>query len=343
MDKEYPCDIIKDLLPGYIDGILSRTGNDAVKQHLEECEECRLSHAAMTEEIQKELDSGSTPEEQAALDGFRKVRQLTKKLKLVAGIAVGLLVLCCVSVFVKVYVIGSILSGGQVEITGFSYQEENGSLTLSGRLNLSGYRVSRIIWKESDDEPFVVNMQVYAAETLPFFSSGHEQEEFSVTIPDAKGYVVYLAGPGYDRLEVYNWKHDHYEQMAELEEEIYRRVPGLNREQDALGYNTGIEIVDGVEGISYSVTTMIGDDAYYWWFNDQLAMYGDFANLDLDIWISLEEPYRILIYDYRTGQYTEDLSVAADRKKDAEPVELKWPSDEEQDMDNSDDMISFSF
>ncbi len=327
MDKEYPCDIIKDLLPGYIDGILSETGNDAVKQHLEECEECRLSHVAMTEEIQKELGSGSTPEEQVALDGFRKVKKLTKKLKLVTGIAVGLLVLCCVSVFVKVYVIGSILSGGQVEITDFSYQEENGSLVLNGRLNLSGYRVSRIIWKESDDEPFVVNVQVYAAETLPFFSSGHEQEEFSVTIPDTKGYVVYLAGPGYDRLEVYNWKQDHYEQMAKLEEEIYRRVPELDQDKDALNYYRGIEVVDGMEGILYTVTAMEGEDAYYWWFNDQLCMHGDFKLLDLDLWISLEEPYQIRVFDYKTGQYTEDTSIIAERKKNNAVVDLENPSE----------------
>ena len=41
MNREYPCEVIQDLLPGYIDGILSKTGADAVKEHLKECEGCR--------------------------------------------------------------------------------------------------------------------------------------------------------------------------------------------------------------------------------------------------------------------------------------------------------------
>ena len=35
MTKLDSCDIIRDLLPGYIDGVLSKTGTNAVKEHLE--------------------------------------------------------------------------------------------------------------------------------------------------------------------------------------------------------------------------------------------------------------------------------------------------------------------
>ena len=41
MNREYPCEVIQDLLPGYIDGILSKTGADVVKEHLKECDACR--------------------------------------------------------------------------------------------------------------------------------------------------------------------------------------------------------------------------------------------------------------------------------------------------------------
>ena len=317
MDREYPCDIIKDLLPGYIDGILSETGTNVIKEHLERCEDCRLTCGTMTEKLQEETRAGMIQREQRALDGFKKLRRRTKKLKLAAGIAAGLLMVCLAAVLGKVYVTGSVISSGSVEITDYVYDEENGSLVLNGRLNMSGFRVSRVVCKESEDEPFVVNMFVYVAETLPFLPDGQEQAEFSVTVPDAKGCVVYQAGPGYNRTQVYHWKHDHNEKLAELEAEIYSRVPGRDQENDALGYFKGMEPVDGQDGILYDVTTMIGENSYYWWFNDQLAMHGDFALLDLDIWISLEKPYRILIYDHRTGEYTEDLSVAAERKKSA--------------------------
>lgn len=324
MNREYPCDIIKDLLPGYIDGILSRTGKEAVKEHLEKCGECRLGYEAMAEKLPDEAETESLQKEQAALDGFKKLRRRTRKLKLAAGITASLLAFCMAAVLMKVYVTGSVVSSGPVEITDYVYDEETGSLVLNGRLNMSGFRVSRVVCKESEDEPFVVNMFVYVAETLPFLPDRQEQAEFSVTVPDVKGCVVYQAGPGYNRTQVYHWKHDHNEKLAELEAEIYSRVPGLDQEKDALGYCKGMETVDGQDGILYDVTTMIGEDSYYWWFNDQLAMYGDFAPLDLDIWISLEEPYRILIFDYKTGQYTDDLTLVSDRKKNAEPEDFKW-------------------
>ena len=40
MTKLDSCDIIRDLLPGYIDGVLSKTGTNAVKEHLDKCGEC---------------------------------------------------------------------------------------------------------------------------------------------------------------------------------------------------------------------------------------------------------------------------------------------------------------
>lgn len=314
MNSDYPCDVIRDLLPGYIDGILSQAGENAVRVHLEKCSECRLSHAAMSEKLREEPDASILPKEQAALDGFKKVRRLTKKLKLAAWTVTGILVLCVAAVFMKVYVIGSPISTGPVELTDYSYDEETGALALEGVLHLVDYRVSRVVCRESDEEDHVINVFVYVAETLPFLPGGQEQPHFRATIPDAKGYVVYHAGAGYDRAELYNWKHDHYEKLAEMEEEIYTRIPALDRDEDALIYFRGTETVNGTEGIRYSVDTMIGEDAYYWWFNDQLVMHGDFGTLDLDIWISLEEPYQILVFDYRTGQYTEDFSVVADRK-----------------------------
>ena len=49
MTKLDSCDIIRDLLPGYIDGVLSKTGTNAVKEHLEKCGECNRVYREMTE------------------------------------------------------------------------------------------------------------------------------------------------------------------------------------------------------------------------------------------------------------------------------------------------------
>ena len=46
---KYPCGIIKDLLPLYIDGVCNDDSRQAVENHLAECEACRMCHEAMKE------------------------------------------------------------------------------------------------------------------------------------------------------------------------------------------------------------------------------------------------------------------------------------------------------
>ena len=83
----------------------------------------------------------------------------------------------------------------------------------------------------------------------------------------------------------------------------------LDRNKDALNYIGGIESVNGTEGVCFSVNSVIGENASYWTFNDQLITDGEFESRNFDIWISLDEPYQIFIYDYQTGKYTDDYSI----------------------------------
>ena len=43
------CDIIRDLLPSYADGLTSQASNEAVESHLAACPACRAAYAAMQE------------------------------------------------------------------------------------------------------------------------------------------------------------------------------------------------------------------------------------------------------------------------------------------------------
>ncbi|MBR6678345.1 MAG: zf-HC2 domain-containing protein, partial [Oscillospiraceae bacterium] len=44
------CEIIKDLLPSYIDELTSEVSNEAVEQHLSECESCRSYYEQMKQQ-----------------------------------------------------------------------------------------------------------------------------------------------------------------------------------------------------------------------------------------------------------------------------------------------------
>ena len=302
MNKNFSCDIIKDLLPGYIDGVLSEAGTNVVKGHLEECEKCNGVYLEMKEA----LDTGIEVKEQIALDGLKKVHQHTKKLKMAVGVVTGLLIFFLVSFFVKVFVIGKPLSTYEISVDELSYNEETNCLEINGTVNLASCWVSRVVWKQSKENENAVNILVYGAETLPFQP---EKKEFSISVPNMKGKVAYLACPDYDQREIYNWKHGHYEKLIELEDEIYNYFSELDREKDALSYIGGIESINGTEGICYTVYSVIGENATFWTFNDKLVTDGDFESRDFWIWISIDKPYQILIYDYQQGKYTDDYSI----------------------------------
>ena len=42
-----PCDIVRDLLPSYVDGLTNPVTNLSVQKHLEDCEACRSICARM--------------------------------------------------------------------------------------------------------------------------------------------------------------------------------------------------------------------------------------------------------------------------------------------------------
>ncbi len=49
MNKIESCKIIRDLLPGYINEILSETGANAFSEHIKTCEECSQIYFSMKE------------------------------------------------------------------------------------------------------------------------------------------------------------------------------------------------------------------------------------------------------------------------------------------------------
>lgn len=308
MGEKYSCDIIGDLLPGYIDGVLSDTGTGLVKAHLKECEECRRIYEDMT----AELKSGADPAEGLALDCFKKIRKRTKYLKIAVGAVSALLAVLLTALLLRVYVVGAPLPTSQITISEIIYKEETEELSIKGTIDHPSERVSRILWEQSEEDANAVNVLVYSAEALPFYGGSRE---FSITIPNMKGRKAYLACPEYDQLDLYNWKWDHYEEMDRMMEEIYRTIPELNEEKDILNFIGGTETVDGMEGICFMIEYVIGEDAKSWMLNDQIIVQGgDLKSSDFEVWVSFEKPYRILIHDLRTGEYTEDFSIAADRR-----------------------------
>lgn len=104
------CEIIRDLLPSYVDGLTSRESDRAIEEHLKECRECRAYLDEMKQEVQ---EPEMTEAIKKAIRPFKKVKRILWK-------AVGLTVLICALIF-----------GGLSYYYGKSWNVKSGDVKLS--------------------------------------------------------------------------------------------------------------------------------------------------------------------------------------------------------------------
>ena len=103
------CDIIKDLLPSYIEGLTSKTSNEEIEKHFDSCEECRAFYQEMTGEIEEKLPTTEVKE----LDYLKKIRM--KNIRMVA-IAAGS-VAFVLFILVRLFAVGFPVSSKDLDMT----------------------------------------------------------------------------------------------------------------------------------------------------------------------------------------------------------------------------------
>ena len=74
--KQVNCEIIKDLLPSYIDNVSSKSTNDLVEEHIKDCKGCQTK----LKEMNKEVDIKPLYNQEEQIDylkGYRKNKIMT--------------------------------------------------------------------------------------------------------------------------------------------------------------------------------------------------------------------------------------------------------------------------
>lgn len=90
----YPCGIIRDLLPLYIDGLCNEESQQAVAEHLQECEKCRAYYESMqaTDDFVKVEHNNS--EDMRMANSLKKVKlKMNKKTRKIIITALAIVVL----------------------------------------------------------------------------------------------------------------------------------------------------------------------------------------------------------------------------------------------------------
>lgn len=95
--KNKECNLVKDLLPNYIENLTSNETNDFIESHLKNCEECRNSYKRMSSNITTE----NKETQNKKINIFRKVNN---KIKLFKSI-ICLIIIILLIIFIRKLVI----------------------------------------------------------------------------------------------------------------------------------------------------------------------------------------------------------------------------------------------
>ena len=84
IEQNLPCEVVQDLLPGYVDELTSLVTNEMVKEHLESCSPCKEKYMRMKCPVEQEMENSK---EKIELDFLQKTRKRNRKV-LFASVAI---------------------------------------------------------------------------------------------------------------------------------------------------------------------------------------------------------------------------------------------------------------
>lgn len=102
MKYDLPCEVVRDLMPSYVDELLSPESKSYVDDHLRNCEECRKEYSEALRD-RKEDDKANAVElenDRKEIDFLKKVKKRSRRPLIATGVFLALLVLASVYVLV---------------------------------------------------------------------------------------------------------------------------------------------------------------------------------------------------------------------------------------------------
>ncbi|MBE7003320.1 MAG: DUF4825 domain-containing protein [Ruminococcaceae bacterium] len=139
--NDLPCEVVRDLLPSYVDGLTSEATNRLVDGHIETCAPCRAALDAMRAPEEKRPEG-----EHREIDYLKKNRRHNRKVVLWS--LIGALALAMAVIFMRFFVVGEELHDGfildDIQVTD--------GYRLSARIDcLDSARVVKAVYYEDED------------------------------------------------------------------------------------------------------------------------------------------------------------------------------------------------
>lgn len=173
------CNIIRDLLPLYIEGLTSEESNKFIEEHVKECKDCSKLLEEMKEDTIADSKHDSTNVEKNDVITFNFLKKSQKIIK--AGMIcsiIGVLALVTCIFLARVYFDSRTVTGSMIEINELSVAD--GNVIVEGKLLDESLGVKTIDY-HMDDEDGVLKIDVKSSLKTPFNKSN-----FSVNYCDTK-------------------------------------------------------------------------------------------------------------------------------------------------------------
>ena len=167
MDNKLPCEIIRDLLPSYVDELTSEVTNEAIENHIRECDSCASMLDRMREPEEREQS------QVAEIDYLKKTRKRFGRNSMLWAITAVIVV--ALGFLIRFYYIGSEVSAS---VMNYEVSVQDNTIAFNGNLIDSGSGYSRLSFKEEEG---IVTIKVYTSPKTFFndreFSSNYTAEE----------------------------------------------------------------------------------------------------------------------------------------------------------------------
>lgn len=103
MEHKIPCEMIRDLLPLYVEQLTSRTTDELIREHLGVCDTCKEAYENMAEQLIQEKKQQQLENDQE-IDYMKKIRKASHKKMIAACFSIFLLLAAVL--FLEAYIVG---------------------------------------------------------------------------------------------------------------------------------------------------------------------------------------------------------------------------------------------
>lgn len=303
MKNTLDCNIVRDMLPLFVENLTSEESNTAIQQHLELCEDCRK----YLENMQKPIDCPSVPKME--IDYMRKVKHSFKRRAYILSGVIAVFCIILLGIFLRLFIIGTSVFIGDVPINyEWSYDTDSEIYWMHG--TIEGTNTSARIKIYEDKKNNQIKIKIY--EIIP--SIFYSKNQFSVKFPwngetdivwQGKDSQQVITSPQYLNLSIFQFQKGQYQKIIDLYDvNGSSMIKNLYDNATEVSGKTLIsfdeEKLENYYIISFPLTTGI----YSGWISDDKTIQKE--EVDERVFLYQEDGQ---YYFYKQGQHLKKLSI----------------------------------